>query len=141
LSGADVDLANALLTIRDTKFFKSRLVPIGQHLTGVLTDYDRWRATTYPSAVAGNPFFLGKRGAAIHLMSDSTLVRQTGVAPARGAPPPDGDCILVLFGASGALTRRLLTPAIYNLACDGLLPRHLAIVGVARDAIGSPCLR
>jgi glucose-6-phosphate 1-dehydrogenase len=68
-------------------------------------------------------------------MADSTLVRQTGVAPPRGAPPHDGDCTLVLFGASGDLTRRLLTPAIYNLACDGLLPRHFAIVGVARDTL------
>jgi glucose-6-phosphate 1-dehydrogenase len=68
-------------------------------------------------------------------MPDSTLVRQTGVAPARGTPPHDGDCILVLFGASGDLTRRLLTPAIYNLACDGLLPKHFAIVGVARDEL------
>jgi integrase len=38
LSAADVDLPNTLLTIRDAKFFKSRLVPIGRHLTGVLTD-------------------------------------------------------------------------------------------------------
>ena len=38
LSIADADLPNALLTIRDTKFFKSRLVPIGQPLVGVLTE-------------------------------------------------------------------------------------------------------
>ena len=43
LTVADVDLPNALLTIRDTKFFKSRLVPIGRDLTGVLTEYARWR--------------------------------------------------------------------------------------------------
>jgi integrase/recombinase XerD len=67
LSSADVDLANALLTIRDTKFFKSRLVPIGQHLTGVLIEYARWRSVTHPSAGADSRFFLGKRGAAIHL--------------------------------------------------------------------------
>jgi glucose-6-phosphate 1-dehydrogenase len=36
------------------------------------------------------------------------------------------------FGASGDLTKRLLLPAIYNLACDKLLPRTCAIVGVAR---------
>ena len=33
---ADMDLPNAILTVRDTKFFKSRLVPIGRQLTGVL---------------------------------------------------------------------------------------------------------
>ena len=63
LSVADVDLPNALLTIRDTKFFKSRLVPIGRHLTSVLTEYARWRAATHPSAGAESRFFLGKRGA------------------------------------------------------------------------------
>jgi site-specific recombinase XerD len=32
LSVADVDLPNAVLTVRDTKFFKSRLVPIGRQV-------------------------------------------------------------------------------------------------------------
>jgi integrase/recombinase XerD len=67
LSIADVDLPNTLLTIRDTKFFKSRLVPIGPQLTGVLTDYGHGRALAHPSAGAGSHFFRGKRGAAIHL--------------------------------------------------------------------------
>ena len=41
-------------------------------------------------------------------------------------------CILVLFGASGDLTKRLLIPALYNLACDELLPERFAILGVGR---------
>ena len=69
LSVADVDLPNAVLTVRDTKFFKSRLVPIGRHLAGVLTEYARWRAATHPSAGDESRFFLGKRGAAIHLQT------------------------------------------------------------------------
>ena len=36
LSLADVDLANAVLTIRATKFYKSRLVPVGPQLAAVL---------------------------------------------------------------------------------------------------------
>jgi integrase/recombinase XerD len=35
----DVDLRERLLTIRETKFYKSRLVPIGDDLTGVLRRY------------------------------------------------------------------------------------------------------
>jgi glucose-6-phosphate 1-dehydrogenase len=42
-------------------------------------------------------------------------------------------CILVIFGASGDLTKRLLMPAFYNLACDGLWPANCAIVGIAMD--------
>jgi len=35
----DVDLSQAFLYIRNTKFFKSRLVPLGKDLTKVLTEY------------------------------------------------------------------------------------------------------
>jgi integrase/recombinase XerD len=67
LTVADVDLPNALLTVRDTKFFKSRLVPIGRDLARVLTEYTRWRDSAHPAASGERRFFLGKRGAAIHL--------------------------------------------------------------------------
>jgi site-specific recombinase XerD len=39
LTRADVDLSEAILTIRDTKFHKSRLVPVGPQLTAVLANY------------------------------------------------------------------------------------------------------
>ena len=35
----DVDLQNRMLTVRNSKFFKTRLVPTGPQLTTVLTDY------------------------------------------------------------------------------------------------------
>lgn len=35
----DVDLEQNLLTVRDTKFYKTRWVPIGAHLTYILNDY------------------------------------------------------------------------------------------------------
>src|SRR5579871_3982750 len=40
-------------------------------------------------------------------------------------------CVMVIFGASGDLTRRLLVPALYNLACDGLLSENFAVLGSA----------
>jgi site-specific recombinase XerD len=39
LTLADVDLANAVLTIRATKFYKSRLVPVGSRLAAVLDSH------------------------------------------------------------------------------------------------------
>lgn len=45
LTLSDVDLSVAVLTVRDTKFYKSRLVPIGVHLIGVLREYAALRAT------------------------------------------------------------------------------------------------
>jgi glucose-6-phosphate 1-dehydrogenase len=42
------------------------------------------------------------------------------------SPPPQA---LVVFGASGDLAHRKLLPALYDQACDGLLPERYAIVG------------
>lgn len=42
-------------------------------------------------------------------------------------------CVLVLFGASGDLTKRKLVPALFNLAKANLLPDNFAILGVAFD--------
>ncbi len=46
---------------------------------------------------------------------------------------PAGPCVLVIFGASGDLTKRLLMPAIYHLKRANLLADSFAIVGVARS--------
>src|ERR671925_1414739 len=47
----------------------------------------------------------------------------------RRTPDP---CALVIFGASGDLTKRKLFPALYSLALRNLLPEEFAVVGVAR---------
>ncbi|MGH2920764.1 MAG: glucose-6-phosphate dehydrogenase [Gaiellaceae bacterium] len=41
-------------------------------------------------------------------------------------------CVLVVFGASGDLTRRKIFPALYALALRDLLPESFAVLGVAR---------
>ncbi|HEY5056350.1 MAG TPA: glucose-6-phosphate dehydrogenase [Acidobacteriaceae bacterium] len=41
-------------------------------------------------------------------------------------------CIVVIFGASGDLTKRKLLPALYHLEQAGNLPEKFAVVGVAR---------
>ena len=47
---------------------------------------------------------------------------------------PDNQ-ILVIFGASGDLTKRKLIPALYSLEIQGLLPEKFAIVGVSRTGL------
>jgi glucose-6-phosphate 1-dehydrogenase len=54
---------------------------------------------------------------------------------------PADPCILVIFGATGDLTKRLLIPALYNLRRAGLLPDKFAIVGVARGASDNESFR
>jgi len=46
----------------------------------------------------------------------------------RRRPPPPAT--MVIFGANGDLTRRLVVPALYNLAKANLLPDRFAIIGV-----------
>src|SRR5436189_2568892 len=55
--------------------------------------------------------------------------------------PPSEPCIMLIFGASGDLTKRLLVPALYNLACDGLLNDNFAVLGTAMEAITSEQFR
>jgi glucose-6-phosphate 1-dehydrogenase len=47
----------------------------------------------------------------------------------RRTPDP---CAIVIFGASGDLTKRKLFPALYSLALRNLLPQQFGVVGVAR---------
>lgn len=46
-------------------------------------------------------------------------------------------CVMVIFGATGDLTKRKLFPALYNLAKDDFLPHSFAIVGVGRQEMTS----
>jgi glucose-6-phosphate 1-dehydrogenase len=45
---------------------------------------------------------------------------------------PAGPCAMVIFGAGGDLTKRLIIPALYNLTCARLLPPEFAIIGFDR---------
>jgi integrase/recombinase XerD len=58
LTIGDVDLSAAILTIRDSKFFKTRLVPIGPKTVQVLAEYASLRKTS--SRYPGTPFFVGR---------------------------------------------------------------------------------
>ena len=51
--------------------------------------------------------------------------------PRRQAKPAD-PCAMVIFGATGDLTKRLVMPALYNLSRTKMLPEHFALIGVAR---------
>ena len=57
-------------------------------------------------------------------------------ASKKGERTPE-PCIVVIFGASGDLTKRKLLPALYHLDQAGLLPEDFAVVGVARRDLSS----
>jgi len=52
------------------------------------------------------------------------------LAPAGAAAQPAGPCAMVIFGAGGDLTKRLVIPALYNLMASRLLPDEFVLFGV-----------
>lgn len=66
LTVADVDSNQALLVIRNTKFHKTRIVPIGKQLTQVLLEYATWRKQKKYSINPDTPFFVGCNGKAVN---------------------------------------------------------------------------
>jgi glucose-6-phosphate 1-dehydrogenase len=58
---------------------------------------------------------------------------RAGIRLERTAEP----CVIVIFGASGDLTKRKLVPALYRLVQERLLPAEFAIVGLARTEMAS----
>src|SRR5215469_7826309 len=52
--------------------------------------------------------------------------------PSQPPPPPADPCVMVIFGASGDLTKRKLIPALMNLESGGLLSERFAVIANAR---------
>jgi glucose-6-phosphate 1-dehydrogenase len=50
-------------------------------------------------------------------------------------------CLLVIFGASGDLTRRKLIPALFELFVAGILPDGLGVLGISRSPLGDDGFR
>jgi len=73
LNVKDVDLDQALLTVRRTKFYKMRLVPLGRDLTQVLIEYRRNRVLRHESS-ADRSFFQMRNGQRLqHLTVERTF--------------------------------------------------------------------
>jgi glucose-6-phosphate 1-dehydrogenase len=70
---------------------------------------------------------------------DSSPISAHGTIEEQGRP---GDsCILVIFGASGDLTKRKLLPSLYNLARKKLLPANFALIGFALEKLDENAFR
>jgi integrase/recombinase XerD len=63
----DVDLQEAVLTIRETKFYKTRLVPLGSELNDVMAEYARQRKKAGQSQSGDAPFFVTRLGTRVPL--------------------------------------------------------------------------
>ncbi|NEV65284.1 tyrosine-type recombinase/integrase [Thiorhodococcus minor] len=76
LTLADVDLGAQVLTIRESKFYKTRLVPIGPRLAAVLRTYAHDRHRQGHANDPANPFFVTRTDTAVTRgMVESAFVR------------------------------------------------------------------
>ena len=62
LTLADVDLQAALLTVRETKFDKTRFVPLGPQLARAMEEYADQRQASGASRTGEAPFFVNRDG-------------------------------------------------------------------------------
>ena len=68
----------------------------------------------------------------------SAIIQASALEKFPQEPRPTGDsCVLVIFGASGDLTKRKLIPGLYNLACEGCMNPEFEVLGIGRTRLSS----
>lgn len=75
LNMGDVDLRQAILYVRGTKFYKTRVVPMGKDLTQVLDDYIIKR-NSRQAAAAEAPFFCFRNGMPLSKSASQSFFRR-----------------------------------------------------------------
>ena len=66
----DIRLQDGIVHIRETKFYKSRIVPFGEEVSRMLEDYLLWRSEiALRRCVSDNHLFIDKRGNPVQLSS------------------------------------------------------------------------
>ncbi len=92
LTLADVDLKRRVLSIRETKFKKSRYVPLSSSTVAQLHAYLRRRHRTEMSMSADAPFFLNRRGKQFGQMAFTTafleIIRRLNIRGPKGQVGP-----------------------------------------------------
>ena len=76
LSLRDADLHGCVFTVRDTKFFKSRLVPLGPRLTAELIAFRKRRSTLPTPHLEDSAFFASSTGEALSYQHVITLFQR-----------------------------------------------------------------
>jgi site-specific recombinase XerD len=81
LTPEDVDLTKNLLTVRESKFYRTRLVPIGVRLTGELAAYAKQRNECAISRSIVESFFVTRHGQpVIRSLAERSFCRLRGLA-------------------------------------------------------------
>jgi site-specific recombinase XerD len=89
LTVADVNIAERMLTVRNTKFYKSRLVPIGSQLASVLTTYYEQRSKLLMPKGQDSAFLCTRTGCC--LTYPEVVTRFQRIRSAAGIACPSGE--------------------------------------------------
>jgi len=86
LNLVDVDLIERVLTVHETKFYKSRLVPVGKPLAAALTAYMRQRSGLPMPLGVGSAFFASRSGHWMDYQRVVTLFQRVRAHAGIGCP-------------------------------------------------------
>jgi site-specific recombinase XerD len=87
LTISDVDLAQRVITVRDTKFYKTRLVPVGTRLTDELAAHLDRRSALALTEGADSAFLCSRTGHRLAYASVITLFQRVRAAAGIGCRP------------------------------------------------------
>lgn len=87
LNLADVDLAERVLTVHETKFYKSRLVPVGEQLAAALVTYLQRRSSLSMPQGTSSAFFASRTGHRLDYQRVVTLFQRVRTHAGIGCPP------------------------------------------------------
>lgn len=102
--------------------------------SGRLSEEDRQQSSLPPRAAGGGT-------ALTEQPAPPSLELAPAPAPANIHFRPVEPVLLVIFGATGDLSRRKLLPSLYNLARDDMLPDGFAVLGTAKEEMSSDAFR
>jgi len=91
---SDVDIKQRTLLVRNSKFYKDRIVPFGPNLANCLKKYIELREIYFGPTTKTTPFFTAKNGTAIHHSTiRKAFVELLNCTRIRGNPYSDQPCI------------------------------------------------
>ncbi|MEI6670205.1 MAG: tyrosine-type recombinase/integrase [Acidobacteriota bacterium] len=153
LTLADIDLPATLVTIRDTKFYKTRVVPIGPDLCGALRHYAEQRQGGHASQAAASAFFVDRKGSPLRegtvRRAFARLRRCAGISRTDGAryQPRLHDLRHAFVGhrltawyRAGADVQRLL-PQLSTYLGHGTIAATQAYLTMTPELLREACLR
>ena len=134
LTVADVDLAERVLTIRNTKFYKTRLVPIGPQLAVALVAYYEQRSKLPMPKTEDSAFLCSRTGAGLTYSQVVTRFQRIRSKAGIACPPGESKPARLHDLRHTAAAHRVLAWYRAGLDVQQLLPRLATYLGHASIA-------